>query len=52
MEGVFVLQTVLEVEELSFRYDKKHDKSHVENVSFLLREGEWTALIGHNGSGK
>ena len=52
MEGVLILRTVLEVEELSFRYDKKHDKSHVENVSFLLREGEWTALIGHNGSGK
>lgn len=43
---------VLEVEGLSFRYDKKQDRSNISDVSFQLREGEWTALIGHNGSGK
>lgn len=43
---------VLEVEGLSFRYDKKQDRGNVMDVSFQLREGEWTALIGHNGSGK
>jgi energy-coupling factor transport system ATP-binding protein len=46
------LGIVLEVEGLSFRYDKKQDKGNVSDVSFQLREGEWTALIGHNGSGK
>ena len=46
------MDVVLEVEGLSFRYDKKQDKGNVSDVSFQLREGEWTALIGHNGSGK
>lgn len=46
------MDVVLEVEGLSFRYDKKQDKGNVSDVSFQLREGEWIALIGHNGSGK
>ena len=43
--------TVLEVKNLSFRYDGS-DKDTLHDVSFTLNKGERVALVGSNGSGK
>ncbi|MFA5422053.1 MAG: energy-coupling factor transporter ATPase [Bacilli bacterium] len=40
----------LEVSNLSFSYDGKHDA--VNDVSFSVERGKYVAIIGHNGSGK
>ena len=41
---------ILEVRELSFAYEA--GKTVLENVSFQIREGELTAIVGTNGAGK
>lgn len=41
---------IVEVENLSFSYDQLHNA--VDNVSFSVPEGSYTAIIGQNGSGK
>ena len=40
----------IHVENLTFSYDK--EKNAEENVSFSIKEGSYTTIIGHNGSGK
>lgn len=41
---------ILEVNNLSFSYDKKHEVIH--DLSFTLDNGTYTTIIGKNGSGK
>lgn len=41
---------LLNLENVSFSYDKKHDV--IKNVSLSVEKGEHIAIIGHNGSGK
>ena len=43
---------ILEVENLTFRYDKRMEKETLSDVSLTVEQGEWLALIGQNGSGK
>lgn len=43
---------VVEVENLSFRYDKRLDTETLSNISFTIQKGDWIAIVGHNGSGK
>ncbi|PKM90449.1 MAG: energy-coupling factor transporter ATPase [Firmicutes bacterium HGW-Firmicutes-10] len=40
----------LEIKNLRFTYDQQTDV--VKNVSFLVKKGSYTSIIGHNGSGK
>lgn len=42
-------QTVLEVKNLSFAYEKKNI---LKNISFKIKQGEYVGIIGENGSGK
>ncbi|MDL4840492.1 energy-coupling factor transporter ATPase [Aquibacillus rhizosphaerae] len=44
--------TVVEVENLSFRYDKRLKENILSNISMTVDQGEWLAVIGPNGSGK
>lgn len=40
---------ILKVKDLCFSYD---DKKTIDNVSFSIKKGSYTTIIGHNGSGK
>ena len=40
----------LEIKNLSFSYNQ--ESSVLDNVSFIVNEGEYVSIVGHNGSGK
>lgn len=40
----------ISIENLTFSYDK--ERNAVDDVSFSVKEGSYTTIIGHNGSGK
>lgn len=46
------LPTILEVQDLAFRYDLRVDKKTLSGISFSVTQGEWVAVVGDNGSGK
>lgn len=44
------LMNKIEVKNLTFSYDK--EVNAIENISFNIKEGSYTTIVGHNGSGK
>ncbi|WP_042454004.1 energy-coupling factor ABC transporter ATP-binding protein [Neobacillus dielmonensis] len=44
-------QPIVSLKEVSFQYDEQ-DRMALKSVSFDIYEGEWLAIVGHNGSGK
>lgn len=44
-------KTVVSLENVSFQYENQSNFA-LQNVSFDIYEGEWLAIVGHNGSGK
>ncbi|MEH7500926.1 energy-coupling factor ABC transporter ATP-binding protein [Neobacillus drentensis] len=43
--------SLVSLKEVSFQYDSQ-ERYALNNVSFDIFEGEWLAIVGHNGSGK
>ena len=43
---------MIEVENLTFQYDKRLESETLSNVSFTIEKGEWVSIVGKNGSGK
>ena len=46
------MKPIIELEILTFRYQKNDERPALEDVSLKVYPGEWIAIIGHNGSGK
>ena len=47
-----MLTPIIEVEKLTFQYDKRLESETLSNVSFTIEKGEWVSIVGKNGSGK
>ncbi len=47
-----VMNKILEVENLHFKYEKESEVEQLDGVSFFVEKGEWVSIIGQNGSGK
>ena len=46
------METIIEIKNLSFRYQTDQEHYDVHNISFHVKRGEWLSIVGHNGSGK
>ena len=46
------MENIIEVKNLSYRYDYKSEDYILKDVSFHVKQGEWLSIVGHNGSGK
>ncbi len=43
---------IIEAKDLSFKYDETSSHLILDNINLNIEEGSFTAIIGHNGSGK
>ena len=46
------MKRMIELKNVSFRYDKTVEEYQIDTVSFHVKQGEWLSIVGHNGSGK
>ena len=46
------MQPIIEMKDLTFRYQEEDQIPALNKVSLSINQGEWIAIIGHNGSGK
>ena len=46
------MKYIIELKNVSFRYDKTVEEYQIDTVSFHVKQGEWLSIVGHNGSGK
>ncbi|EKF52097.1 energy-coupling factor ABC transporter ATP-binding protein [Lactococcus garvieae] len=46
------MNKILEVENLTFKYEEEQESPTLDGVSFAVQAGEWVSIIGQNGSGK
>ncbi|MGX7196274.1 energy-coupling factor ABC transporter ATP-binding protein [Enterococcus olivae] len=46
------MKPIIELNNLTFKYQRTDQRPALEDVSLSIGQGEWVAIIGHNGSGK
>ena len=46
------MNNIIEVRNLTFKYQKTDENHQLNDISFHVKHGEWLSIIGHNGSGK
>lgn len=44
-------ESIIKIKNISFSYPES-DSPAIDNISFEIKRGSWTSIIGHNGSGK
>lgn len=47
-----MMNNIIEVKNLTYKYNQEDDHYTLNDVSFHVKQGEWLSIIGHNGSGK
>ena len=43
------MKQMIELKNVSFRYDKTVEEYQIDTVSFHVKQGEWLSIVGHNG---
>ncbi|CIR30566.1 ABCtransporter ATP-binding protein cobalt transport [Streptococcus pneumoniae] len=46
------MKSIIDVNNLSFRYKESQEYYDVKGITFHVKRGEWLSIVGHNGSGK
>lgn len=46
------MKSIIDVKNLSFRYNESQEYYDVKDITFHVKRGEWLSIVGHNGSGK
>lgn len=46
------MEHIIELKNVSYKYDSDQIGYTLKDVSFHVKQGEWLSIIGHNGSGK
>ncbi len=46
------MKSIIDVKNLSFRYEESQEYYDVKDITFHVKRGEWLSIVGHNGSGK
>ena len=46
------MNNIIEVRNLTFKYQKTDENHQLNDISFHVKHGEWLSIVGHNGSGK
>ena len=46
------MESIIEIKNLSFRYQADQEHYDVYNITFHVKRGDWLSIVGHNGSGK
>ena len=46
------MKQMIDLKNVSFRYDNTVEEYQIDTVSFHVKQGEWLSIVGHNGSGK
>lgn len=46
------MNNIIEVKNLTYKYNQEDNHYTLNDVSFHVKQGEWLSIIGHNGSGK
>lgn len=44
------MKPIIELNNLTFKYQRTDARPALEDVSLSINQGEWVAIIGHNGS--
>lgn len=47
-----MMNNIIEVKNLTYKYNQEDEHYTLNDVSFHVKQGEWLSVIGHNGSGK
>lgn len=47
-----MMNNIIEVKNLTYKYNQEDNHYTLNDVSFHVKQGEWLSIIGHNGSGK